>query len=73
MKLNAVDEMVAAYGRALRVLSEQWPVLDGDEPVSPLRAMNEAGAVVAQYQITRSVVRGESEPLIRRKSDKAAA
>jgi putative DNA methylase len=53
LKLNAVDEMVAGYGRALRVLSEHWPVLDGDEPVSPIRAMNEASAVVAQYQITR--------------------
>lgn len=26
LNLNAVDEMVASYGRALRVLSEQWPV-----------------------------------------------
>jgi len=53
LKLNAVDEMVASYGRALRVLSENWPVLDGDEPVSPIRAMNEAGAVVAQSQVAR--------------------
>jgi len=53
LKLNAVDEMVAGYGRALRVLSEHWPVLDGDEPVSPIRAMNEASAVVAQHQIAR--------------------
>ena len=53
LKLNAVDEMVACYGRALRVLSENWPVLDGDAPVSPIRAMNEAGAVVAQHQIAR--------------------
>ncbi|TEB09086.1 DUF1156 domain-containing protein [Pelotomaculum propionicicum] len=53
LKLNAVDEMVACYGRALRVLSEHWPVLDGDQPVSPIRAMNEASAVVAQYQIAR--------------------
>ncbi|MHB1125576.1 MAG: DUF1156 domain-containing protein [Bacillota bacterium] len=53
LKLNAVDEMVASYGRALRVLSERWPVLDGDETVSPIRAMNEASAVVAQHQITR--------------------
>ncbi len=51
--LNAVDEMVAGYGRALQVLSENWPVLDGDEPVSPMRAMNEAGAVVAQHQVAR--------------------
>lgn len=53
LKLNAVDEMVAGYGRALQVLSEHWPVLDGDEPVSPIRAMNEAGAVVAQHQVAR--------------------
>jgi len=53
LKLNAVDEMVAGYGRALHILSEKWPVLDGDEPVSPIRAMNEAGAVVAQRQISR--------------------
>jgi adenine-specific DNA methylase len=51
--LNAVDEMVAGYGRALQVLSENWPVLDGDEPVSPIRAMNEASAVVAQHQVAR--------------------
>ncbi len=53
LRLNPVDEMVASYGRALRVLSEHWPVLDGDELVSPIRAMNEASAVVAQYQISR--------------------
>jgi len=53
LKLNAVDEMVASYGRALQVLSEHWPVLDGDEPVSPIRAMNEASAVVAQHQVSR--------------------
>ncbi|MFZ5897785.1 MAG: DUF1156 domain-containing protein [Bacillota bacterium] len=53
LRLNPVDEMVACYGRALRVLSENWPVLDGDEPVSPIRAMNEASAVVAQHQIAR--------------------
>ncbi|KAF1085138.1 DNA methylase [Sporotomaculum syntrophicum] len=53
LKLNAVDEMVASYGRALQVLSENWPVLDGDEPVSPIRAMNEASAVVAQHQVAR--------------------
>jgi len=55
--LNAVDEMVAGYGRALQVLSENWPVLDGDEPVSPVRAMNEASAVVAQHQAAR-ITRG---------------
>ncbi|KKM12711.1 DNA methylase [Clostridiales bacterium PH28_bin88] len=53
LQLNAVDEMVASYGRALRVLSEHWPVLDGDDPVSPIRAMNEASAVVAQHQVAR--------------------
>ncbi|WP_338824035.1 hypothetical protein MHOCP_21700 [Moorella humiferrea] len=53
LHLNPVDEMVASYGRALHVLSQHWPVLDGDEPVSPTRAMNEASAVVAQYQIAR--------------------
>ncbi|HEY8345910.1 MAG TPA: DNA methyltransferase, partial [Symbiobacteriaceae bacterium] len=53
LHLNPVDEMVASYGRALQVLSENWPVLDGDEPVSPVRAMNEASSVVAQYQISR--------------------
>ena len=53
LKLNPVDEMVASYGRALRVLSEQWPVMDGDEPVSPIRAMNEASRVVSENQIAR--------------------
>ena len=53
LRLNPVDEMVASYGQALRVLSEQWPVLDGDEPVSPMRAMNEASRVVAERQIVR--------------------
>ncbi|NWH06598.1 DUF1156 domain-containing protein [Desulfobacter latus] len=53
LKLNPVDEMVACYGKALSVLSEQWPVLDGDEPVGPIRAMNEASRVVAENQISR--------------------
>jgi adenine-specific DNA methylase len=54
LRLNPVDEMVAGYGRALRVLSEHWPVLgEDDQPVSPLRAMTEASRVVAQYQIAR--------------------
>ncbi|MHB8763288.1 MAG: DUF1156 domain-containing protein [Deferrisomatales bacterium] len=53
LKLNPVDEMVASYGRALRVLSESWPVMDGDEPVGPIRAMNEASRVVAENQIRR--------------------
>ncbi len=53
LHLNPVDEMVASYGRALRVLSEQWPVLDGDEVVGPVLAMNEASRVVAAHQIRR--------------------
>ena len=53
LHLNAVDEMVASYGCALKVLSENWPVLDGDVPVTPVHAMREASAVVAQYQLTR--------------------
>lgn len=53
LELNPVDEMVAAYGRALRVLSQRWPVLDGDEPVTPMRAMTEASGVVAEHQIRR--------------------
>jgi hypothetical protein len=54
LRLNPVDEMVAAYGRALRVLSEQWPVLgEHDQPVSPVMAMDEASRVVAQYQMAR--------------------
>lgn len=52
LKLNAVDQMIACYGRALQVLSENWPVMDGDEEVSPIRAMNEASQVVAAQQIT---------------------
>jgi adenine-specific DNA methylase len=51
--LQPVDEMVACYGRALQVLSEHWPVMDGNETVSPFRAMNEASSVVAANQITR--------------------
>ncbi|MBF0103582.1 MAG: DUF1156 domain-containing protein [Desulfobacterales bacterium] len=54
LKLNPVDEMVASYGRALRVLSEQWPVLDGNETVGPIRAMNEASRVVAEHQIQKT-------------------
>lgn len=53
LRLNSVDEMVASYGRALKVLSENWPVIDGDEEVSPIRAMNEASRVVAENQISR--------------------
>jgi putative DNA methylase len=53
LKLRPVDTMVASYGRALRVLSEKWPVLEGDEPVSPIRALNEASRVVAQHHIQK--------------------
>jgi adenine-specific DNA methylase len=53
LRLQPIDEMVACYGRALQVLSRHWPVIDGDEPVSPLRAMNEASSVVAANQIAR--------------------
>lgn len=53
LHLNSVDEMVASYGSALKVLSENWPVMDGDEMVSPIRAMREASTVVAQYQMTK--------------------
>ena len=57
LHLTPVDDMVAAYGRALRVLSQQWPVMDGDEAVGPIRAMNEASRVVAEHQIAR-ITRG---------------
>lgn len=53
LHLNPVDEMVASYGSALKVLSENWPVMDGDELVSPIQAMREASMVVAQYQMTK--------------------
>lgn len=53
LRLNAVDEMVASYGSALKVLSENWPVMDGEELVTPIRAMKEAGTVVARYQMTK--------------------
>lgn len=53
LHLNSVDEMVASYGSALKVLSENWPVMDGDALVSPIRAMREASTVVAQYQMTK--------------------
>ena len=53
LHLNTVDEMVASYGSALRVLSENWPVMDGDKLVSPIKAMQEASTVVAQYQMTK--------------------
>lgn len=53
LHLNAVDEMVASYGSALKVLSENWPVMDGEELVTPIRAMKEAGTVVARYQMEK--------------------
>ena len=53
LHLNTVDEMVASYGSALKVLSENWPVMDGDTLVSPIDAMREASAIVAQYQMTK--------------------
>ena len=53
MNLNAVDEMVASYGCALRVLSENWPVMDGDDLVTPIKAMREASTIVAQYQMEK--------------------
>jgi len=57
LKLNPVDQMVSCYGLALRVLSENWPVLDGNEEVTPIRAMNEASRIVAESQI-REITRG---------------
>lgn len=62
LRLNPVDEMVASYGKALQVLSAQWPVKDGDDLVSPVKAMNEASRVVSQSRvgtITRGKVRVE--------------
>lgn len=53
LKLNPVDEMVASYGKALQVLSSQWPVQHEDEQVSPMMAMNEASRVVAQSRVSR--------------------
>lgn len=53
LRLNPVDRMVASYGRALQVLSKAWPVVDGNEPVGPTRAMNEAARVVAAQEISR--------------------
>ncbi len=57
LRLNPVDEMVAAYGRALQVLSAHWPVQDGDDLVRPVRAMNEASRVVSQGRVSR-ITRG---------------
>ena len=56
LNLSPVDEMIAGFGRALQVLSERWPVYDGDDVVSPVQAMTAASAVVAAHQITRITV-----------------
>lgn len=56
--MNPVDEMVASYGKALQVLSSKWPVQDGDDLVSPIRAMNEASRVVSQGRVSR-ITRGK--------------
>ncbi|ODW58669.1 DNA methylase [Vibrio parahaemolyticus] len=53
LKLNPVDRMVASYGRALKVLSENWPVMDEGEQVTPARAMQEAAQVVARNEVYR--------------------
>lgn len=53
LRLNATDEMVSAYGRALQVLSQHWPVNDGERPVGPREAMDEASAVVAAHELER--------------------
>ncbi|MCO6441613.1 MAG: DUF1156 domain-containing protein [Nitrococcus mobilis] len=53
LKLNPVDRMIAAWGRALRVYSAHWPVLDGEEEVTPTRAMQEAARVVAEEEVSR--------------------
>jgi adenine-specific DNA methylase len=53
LKLGPVDRMIAAWGRALRVYSEHWPVLDGDEEIPPTRAMQEAARVVAEEEVRR--------------------
>ncbi|MFU1632987.1 DUF1156 domain-containing protein [Aeromonas veronii] len=53
LKLNPVDRMVASYGRALKVLSENWPVMDGAEQVTPARAMQEAAQIVSRNEVSR--------------------
>lgn len=53
LKLNPVDRMIASWGRALRVYSAHWPVQDGDDEVSPTRAMQEAARVVAEEEVSR--------------------
>lgn len=53
LKLGPVDRMIAAWGRALRVYSAHWPVLDGEEEIPPTRAMQEAARVVAEEEVRR--------------------
>lgn len=53
LKLGPVDRMIAAWGRALRVYSAHWPVLDGDTEIPPTRAMQEAARVVAEEEVRR--------------------
>ncbi|MFP4146333.1 MAG: hypothetical protein ACLFSI_01290 [Halorhodospira sp.] len=53
LNLSPVDRMIASWGRALRLYSEHWPVLDGDEEVPPTRAMQEAARVVAEEEVSR--------------------
>lgn len=53
LKLNPVDRMIAAWGRALRVYSAHWPVQDGDDDVPPTQAMKEAARVVAEQEVSR--------------------
>lgn len=53
LNLNPVDRMIASWGRALRVYSEHWPVLEGDAEVPPTRAMQEAARVVAEEEVAR--------------------
>lgn len=53
LNLNPVDRMVASWGRALRVYSAHWPVIDGEEEVTPTRAMQEAARVVAEEEVGR--------------------
>lgn len=53
LKLNPVDRMIAAWGRALRVYSAHWPVQDRDDDVPPTQAMKEAARVVAEQEVSR--------------------
>ena len=53
LNLNPVDRMVACFGRALAVISRQWPVMEGNENISPTKAMTEASRVVAEAEVAR--------------------